>query len=163
MDVRTALKNQHHAALAMMRQAIEAAPEHVWLGGEHPRNYWRIAFHALAYAHLYLFPNLAEWEKWEHHRQDCTYLEGDDVPVAEPYTRAQMLEFCEVTDQMVDAKIDVMDLDEPTCGYTWYPTVSRLELQILSLRHLHGHIGQLTEIMIANGLDVTWLGGRPTP
>lgn len=161
MEFKDALKNQHHAALAMMRQAIERPSEAVWLSGAHPRNYWRIAYHALAYAHLYLFPSLAEWAKWEHHRQDCTYLDGDDVPVAEAYSQAQMLEFCDLTTNLIDSKIDAMDLTEATCGYAWYPTVGRAELLILSLRHLHGHLGQLSEILIAEGGDIDWLGANP--
>lgn len=162
MEIRAALKNQHHAALAMMRQAVTDCPEHVWVSGSHPRNYWRIAFHALAYAHLYLYPNLKDWERWELHRQSCTLLDGDDVPVEPAYTREELLDLCNLTDSLVDSQIDTLDLDAPKCGYTWYPTVSQVELLILSLRHLHGHLGQLAEILIANDLDIEWLGANPS-
>lgn len=163
MDIRRALKNQHHAALTMFLQAVEACPASVWTSGEHPRTYWRIAYHALAYAHLYLYENLDSWQKWELHQLDKTYLEGDDVPVTEPYSQEEMAGFVRLIDSEVDARIDALDLDDPHCGFTWYPNVSRVELLILSLRHLHGHLGQLHELLLAHGVDVEWLGQAKEP
>jgi hypothetical protein len=157
MDFRTAIKRQHHSALWMFKQAIERCPEDIWVGGTHPRNYWRIAYHALGYAHLYLYEDLASWKKWDKHRVEATYLEGE-VEVIGHYTRAELLAFTEMIDGEVDARIDALDLDSDSCGFTWYPNVTRCELLILSLRHLHGHLGQLSEILIANGEDVEWMG-----
>jgi hypothetical protein len=157
-EVREALKRQHHAAMAMFRQAIENCPDDVWTSGEHPRNYWRIAYHALAYAHLYLYEDLASWNKWPHHIQEKTYLEGDDVPINEPYTKQQLLELVSRIYTEIDPRLDALDLTSPSCGFTWYPNVTRIELLILSLRHIHGHLGQLHEIQIANGEDIEWLG-----
>jgi hypothetical protein len=161
MDIKRAIKRQNHAALAMLRQGIERCPDDLWVGGEFPRNPWRIAYHAAAYAHLYLYANLKEWKQWPKHRQECTWLVGDDVPMMEPYTRAEMLELLDLIDQEVDERIDALDLNEATCGFTWYPDVSRVELMFLSLRHLHGHIGQLSELLIARGLDIDWMGPPP--
>jgi hypothetical protein len=158
ISVRTALKRQHHAALQMLRLAVERCPESVWIGGEHPRNYWRIVYHAAAYAHLYLYENLDRWVRWEPARKECAWLDGDDVPVMEPYTQAQMLDYVDLIRTQVDSRIDALDLSDPNCGYTWYPEVSRVELLVLSLRHLHGHIGQLSERLIEQELDVDWLG-----
>lgn len=157
MDIRAPLKRQHHASLAMLRQAIERCPEDTWLGGEHPRTYWRIAYHAAAYAHLYLYDNLTSWTPWTKARKECAQLEGD-VEVSSPYTKIEMLEFVDLISSEVDSRINALDLDAPKCGFTWYPKVTRFELLILSLRHLHGHIGQLTEILIAQDLDVDWMG-----
>jgi hypothetical protein len=157
MDIRAVLKRQHYASLAMLRQAVEICPEDLWLSGEHPRNYWRIAYHAAGYAHLYLYDDLASWKPWEKARNECTYLEGE-VEVMPPYTKAEMLDFIDLIVSEVDARIDAIDIEAPNCGFKWYPTVTRLELFILSLRHLHGHIGQLSELLIAQGLDVDWIG-----
>jgi len=157
MDIQGALKRQHHAALAMLRQSITDCPDEVWVSGEHPRNFWRIAFHAAAFAHLYLYPSLDKWEKWPLWTRDRVQLDGD-VPVDPAYTREQMLEFVDLIDGCVDRQIDTMDLESPTCGFAWYPNVTQVELLMLSLRHLHGHIGQLSEILLANGVEVEWLG-----
>ncbi|MFZ4508455.1 MAG: hypothetical protein ACOYON_12245 [Fimbriimonas sp.] len=145
----------------MARQAIERCPDDVWTSGVFPRSYWRIAYHALAYAHLYLYPNLESWQSWPKHRQECTWLEGDDIPVMEPYSRAELIEFVDLIVSEVGPRIDALDLTEEWCGYKWYPQVSRLELLVLSLRHLHGHLGQLSEILISHGLDIDWLGPAP--
>lgn len=158
MLIPTALKNQHHAALAMMREAIERCPEEVWTGGEFPRNYWRICYHALGYLHLYLYEDVQSWKKWPKHKLECTWLDGDAVPNDPPYSREELLEVVELIDSEVDHRIDSLDLNAEDCGFAWYPNVSQVELLILSLRHFHGHLGQLHEILIANGEDVKWLG-----
>lgn len=157
MDIRPVLQRQHYAALVMLRQAVEVCPEDLWLSGEHPRNYWRIAYHAAGYAHLYLYEDLASWKPWAKARNECAVLEGD-VEVMEPYTKAEMLDFIDLIIAEVEPRIDALDIEAEKCGFTWYPNVTRLELFILSLRHLHGHIGQLHELLIARGLDVEWLG-----
>jgi len=161
MIFKDAIKNQHFAALAMLRQSVEVCPEDLWLGGTHPRNYWRIAYHAAGYAHLYLYNGMEDWKPWDLARNDCAILEGD-VEVAQPYTREQMLNFIDLIVSEVAPQIEKMDFDAPRCGFTWYPQVTRFELTVLSLRHLHGHIGQLTELLIARGLDVEWLGPAPS-
>jgi hypothetical protein len=160
MDFKSAIKSQHFAALTMLRQAVEVCPEDLWLSGEHPRNYWRIAYHAAGYAHLYLYDDLDTWKAWDKARNSCAILEGD-VEVEEPYSKGEMLDFVDLIISEVSDRIDAMDFESPTCGFAWYPTVSRFELTVLSLRHLHGHIGQLTELLIARGLDVDWLGPAP--
>lgn len=144
----------------MLRQCVELCPDEVWISGGHPRTFWRIAYHAAAYTHLYLFPDLDSFRPWPKHRLDCTYLEGD-VPHSEAYSQAELIECIEGIAADVDPRIDALDLEAETCGFTWYPTVSRLELQVLSLRHLHGHIGQLSEILLAHGVDTDWLGPEP--
>src|SRR5687767_9187708 len=53
-NLRAALKEQYHAGLNMLRQCIEQCPDDLWTSGSHPRPYWRIAFHAAFFTHLYL-------------------------------------------------------------------------------------------------------------
>ena len=54
MNIQTALSSQYKASLLMLRQTVERCPTDVWTEREHPRNPWRIAYHAVFYAHLYL-------------------------------------------------------------------------------------------------------------
>jgi hypothetical protein len=53
-ELKQALKGQYHAALDMLRGAIEACPEEIWLGGVPPRSFWRLAYHTLFFTNLYL-------------------------------------------------------------------------------------------------------------
>ncbi|HAY15111.1 MAG TPA: hypothetical protein DCY02_11665, partial [Armatimonadetes bacterium] len=106
------------------------------------------------------YEDMASWRPWSKAQNHCAVLEGD-VQVAEPYSREELLDFADLILSEIDERIHALDLDAPTCGFPWYPQVSRVELLVLSLRHLHGHLGQLHEHLIARGLDVTWLG-EPT-
>src|SRR5436305_7298586 len=70
MDVRSALKEQYHAGLAMFAQCVERYPDDLWIKTSQPqhdpqykhwdvdRPYWRIAFHCIFFTHLYLGQNL---------------------------------------------------------------------------------------------------------
>ncbi len=163
MDVNAALKGQYHAALAMLKQAIERCPEDVWLSGEHPRTVWRIASHALLFTHFYLKPGVEGFQPWEGHREECESLERmpwppHDMPrVVEPYTKAEMLEYWLAVDGMIDAGVDRLDLDAPECGFPWY-RMPKLDHQILNIRHTQEHAAQIAEHCRLAGVDVDWVG-----
>src|SRR5580658_6594217 len=81
MNIKSALKGQYHAGLAMLRQCVERCPADVWTSGTHPRTFWRIAYHAIFYTHLYLGQNEQAFRQWEKHR-DCGGLWAE--PPVEP-------------------------------------------------------------------------------
>jgi hypothetical protein len=35
--------------------------------------------------------------------------------------------------------------------------MGKLSHQILNLRHLQGHVGQLSELLMARGIDIDWV------
>ncbi len=156
-NFREALKRQHFAALKMFRQAIERCPDSLWISGIHPRTFWRIAYHALGYFHLYLFNSVSDWKPWDKHDVANTYLDGE-VDVATPYAREEILTYIDQIEAEIAPAIDAMDLEAPNVGFTWYPNVTRFELCLLSLRHFHGHLGQLHELLLAEGEDIEWIG-----
>lgn len=157
MDVRQALKNQYHAGFSMLRQSIERCPDDLWTSGEHPRNFWRLAYHAIFYTHLYLGQSEADFEKWSKNRSECSDLWGE-VPVEEPYSAAELLEYLDYVDSMVDQVVDALDLDSQDTGFDWYKNMTKLDHQMMSLRHLQGHVGQLSELLMARGVDIDWVG-----
>lgn len=154
MDVRGALKSQYHSSLAMLRQAIERCPDDVWLSGTHPRLYWRVAFHALFFAHFYLQPDCDSFEPWDGTRRDAMDIEGGP-PVVEPCTRAEMLEYWAEVDAQIDPGVDRLDLDAPTCGFPWYQ-LPKLDHQVLNIRHIQEHCGQLACWLQPHGVDIDW-------
>lgn len=166
MNVRPALKSQYHAALAMLRETIERCPEDLWTAGEHPRTYWRLAYHALFYTHLYLEPGEEAFRPWDGHRPNVNFTDRLPWPphempeVVEPYTRAQLMEYWRVCDGMVDGAVDSLDLDAQECGFPWYPRTPKLDHQINNIRHIQHHAAQLAETLGAAGVDVEWVG-RP--
>ena len=155
--VKQGFTRQTLTAMAMFRQIIERCPDEVWVSGAHPRTFWRIAYHGAYYAHLYLYPNVASYKAWSKHRAGAGQLDGKPK-VMEPYTRQELIEFADLIIAEAPAAIASMDFTAQDCGYDWYPNLPKIDHQILSLRHLHGHMGQLSEILLAHGIETDWMG-----
>jgi hypothetical protein len=157
MEAASALKSQYRAGLAMLRQAVERFPSEAWLGGEHPRNPWRIAYHAVFYTHLYLQPSSDDFQPWAGHRDTIAEL-WRMPPMVTAYSQAQVIEYIDLVAGKIDALIDRLDLESSATGFSWYPEMTKLEHQMMNLRHLQGHVGQLSEILMAQGIEIDWKG-----
>jgi hypothetical protein len=165
MDIRSALKSQYHAALTTLRDVIEKCPEAMWndpADGAAP--IWRVAYHTLFYAHFYLQQDQAAFTPWSRHRDEAQFLgsvplETDRPPKAyEPYTRGELLEYCNICDGMIDAGVDELDLSAPQCGFPWYQ-MPTLEHQIVNIRHIQHHAAILSNrLRRSAGIDVDWVG-----
>jgi hypothetical protein len=163
-DLLSALKSQYHAALAMLRQAVERCPEELWGDGGHANPYWHIAYHTLFFTHLYLQPNEEAFHPWEHHREEYQFLGSLPWPphrvpkIEQPYMQAQVLEYWQVCEQMIDLAVDRLDLESPECGFWWY-TMSKFEHQLMNIRHIQHHAAQLADrLRPAAGIGVDWVG-----
>ena len=86
--LRTILKSQYHAALAMLRETIEECPDDVWLRTDQRNSFWQIAYHTLYFTHLYMQPNKASFQPWQHHQADVQHPDGIPDP---PDPRSQFL------------------------------------------------------------------------
>src|ERR1043166_7936937 len=126
--LRSVLKSQYHASLAMLREAIQRCPPEEWLSTDHKNAFWQLSYHALFFAHLYLQHDEAAFRLWEKHRGEADGISG------EPYTQAQVLEYWEFCDRMVDDAVDSLDLDRTESGFSWYQ-MSKLEHQLVNIRH----------------------------
>ena len=164
MNVQAALKSQYHAALAMLKQAIEECPDGLWDGAGHDAAFWRVAYHTLFYTHLYLQPNEDAFRPWEHHRDEYQFLDTLPWPphrqpkIGEPYTKSQVLEYWRVCDAMIDAGVDRLDLDAQECGFPWYK-LPKLDHQIVNIRHIQHHAAVLGDrLRSAGGADIRWVG-----
>ena len=80
----------------------------------------------------------AAFKLWEKHRG-----EGDGIS-GEPYTQAQVLEYWEFCDRMVDDAVDGLDLDRAESGFSWY-RMTKLEHQFVNIRHIQHHGAQLID------------------
>jgi len=169
--IRTDLKSQYHAALAMLRQAIELSPDASWVDSEHTNAPWQIAYHTLFFAHLYLQPNSAAFRPWEHHQGDCQVPDGIPGPpdpdsplplLPEPYAKQAILSYWHIVDAMVDETVDALDVLSAESGFDWYP-ISKLEHQIVNLRHIQHGAAQLADrVRAARGVGIEWVGARPS-
>jgi hypothetical protein len=163
--LRQALKEQYHAGLAMLADCVAKCPDDQWTAGTHPRTFWRIAFHAAYFAHLYLGQSLAVYRPWPGRPNGCRelwqepwQLEPCDLPEEfAPYTKNQILDYIAYVDSIIDPTVDTLDLDAQETGIPWYSNMSKLSHELLNLRHLQGHVGQLSELLMARGIDTDWI------
>lgn len=164
MDVVAALKGQYHASLAMLKDAIDQCPDDLWESGEQGVAFWRVAYHALFFTHLYLMPDEKAFRAWERHREESQFMGAlpwpphDQPKIVEAYTKADVLEYWAVCDAMVDTAVDTLDLDAPGCGFHWYD-LPKLDHQINNIRHIQHHAAILSaRLRTAVGADVKWRG-----
>jgi hypothetical protein len=163
MDIRRDFKEQYHAALAMLANCVERCPDAIWCSGTHPRTFWRIAFHTAYFAHLYLGQDVAAFQPWPACPERYSDLWGDVEPYELPseidaLTREQALAYIAFVDALVGPTLDTLDFDAGESGFPWYPGMSKLSHEVLSLRHIQGHVGQLSELLMSHGIDTKWIG-----
>jgi DinB superfamily len=149
--LQSVLKSQYHAALAMLREGIERCPADLWLSTAPKNAFWQIAYHTLFFTHLYLQPSEAEFQRWPQHHGD------DDGTSGDPYTQVQALEYWSFCDEMVDRAVDALDLESPESGFWWYK-VSKLEHQLINIRHVQHHAAQLADrLRAAEDIGTRWV------
>jgi hypothetical protein len=172
MELRQALKEQYHAGLAMLAECVEKCPEGMWLEGEHPRTFWRIAFHAAFFTHLYLGRNEEAFLPWPGRREGIHpglwrrpwEVEPFELPEeAEIYRSSEILDYIRFVDGLVEPTVDRLDLDSDETGFSWYRNMSKLSHQLMNLRHLQGHVGQLSERLMIRGIDTGWVARSGGP
>ncbi|MCI0602961.1 hypothetical protein L0156_08095 [bacterium] len=164
--LRKTLKSQYHASLAMLRETVEQCPNELWMNGEHLNAFWQIAYHALFYTHLYLQPNEAAFQPWEHHQPDVQSPDGLTFPpdpksdlqvIPKPYSKQEVLAYCQYVDQMIDSGVDLLDLMSPESGFWWYKC-SKLEHQFINIRHIQHHLAQLADrLRSAANISTKWV------
>ena len=164
------LKNQVHMALATLREAIERCPDELWLDTRPKNAFWQVAYHALFFAHFYLGKDAASFEPWSEHQRDNQNedgIPGDPDPasslplIPRPYSKDQVLRYWAIVDGLVDRSVDAMDLNRNETGFHY--RMSKLEHQLVNLRHIQHHAAQLADrLRDAGGVGVKWYGGsRP--
>jgi hypothetical protein len=173
MDLRAALKEQYHAGLAMLRQCVQRCPDDLWTSGTHPRPFWRIAFHVAFFTHNYLVQDEAAFNEsfvvgcapasvvtalGAEHWTQCGEVEPYELPEdAPPVSQEQILEYIAFIDALINPTLDALDLGAAETGFSWYQNMSKLSHELMNLRHLQGHIGQLSELLMARGIDTDWI------
>ncbi|MBS1724745.1 MAG: hypothetical protein JSS66_17525 [Armatimonadetes bacterium] len=169
----------------MLRECIERCPDDLWTASnpESPashrddnpewngveRPFWRIAFHDIYFTHLYLGRSASAFEAPPS--SFAVSIRADFAPMwcppwsLEPYElpsetppclRPELLEYLDYVDSLVDPTVDALDLESPSSGFEWYPQETKLSHVLLNLRHLQGHVGQLSELLMLQGIDVSW-------
>ena len=151
----------------MLAACVEKCPEDLWLVGKHPRAFWRIVFHNVFFTHLYLGQNEAAFQPWPGRKEDIHHGLWEDPAYMEPYelpedvasySKDEMRDYIRFVDTLIDPTLDQLDLDSDETGFSWYPNMSKLSHELMNLRHLQGHVGQLSELLMASDTDIDWVG-----
>jgi len=161
-NIRNHLVRQYLAALAMLRQAIEACPESLWLDANYTNRFWHIAFHTVFYTHFYVQTSEEEFHPWVKHQKGSNYLgvqrsaSGEPAPQITPYKRKDVLEYWILCRDQVAKRVP-QDKLEAESGFSWLP-FNRFEVHLYNLRHLAHHTGQLTDrLRVVTNTGVTWV------
>jgi len=160
MDIKKALQGQYHAAFRMLRECVELCPDELWTAGKGSRQYWRIVNHAAFFGHLYMCQNEAAFTPWSKQTEAGNDLWEGALTQMEPYTKEELLSYIDEVRSIIDPTIDALDLDTEDPGFPWYKNINKLEHEILSIRHVQGHVGQLSELLMAAGIDSSWIARR---
>lgn len=155
MELKRALKEQYHAGLANLEECVEKCPPALWRSLHADRYFWRIVFHTVFYTHFYMAQTEGDFDRWPGDRR-LPYEE--DQP--DGYTREEMLAYIQFVDDKVDSEVDGLDLSALETGFPWYPDMTKLSHQLMNLRHVQGHVGQLSELIMADDprKEIGWVG-----
>ncbi len=171
MEIKKALIEQYQASLKMLSQCIERCPDDLWLLGDHPRQFWRIAWHAVFFAHNYMVQTFDDFTasavNWPDgfaaalgvsETQPTVEIEPYELPVGTmPISREDLVAYIAYLRSNVDVTIRSLDLERDETGFPWYKNMSKLSHEIMGLRHIQGHVGQLSELLMARGIDIDWV------
>ncbi len=160
--LREALARQFHAGLVMLRRAMVACPDDLWVDDAVANPFWRVAYHALFYTHFYLHVRADDFQPWARHRPNVHRFgesETEDAgPAPAPYSKRDLLDYWTVCVAFIEPALGKLDLASPDSGFDWYP-IPKLEFVLVDLRHLGHHTGQLCDrIRAATGAGVDWSG-----
>jgi hypothetical protein len=151
----------------MLMECVEVCPEDLWTAGEISREYWRISMHAAFFTQFFLAQDWGSYSPWpgrpvglhEEMWLDPASTEPYELAIdTPPFSREVVLDYIEFVAEQVDPTIDGLDLNSPESGFPWYSNMSKLSHELMNLRHLQGHVGQLSELLLSRGIETTWVG-----
>ncbi len=163
MDARVAVRSQYRAALAMLEQAVTRCPEPMWNDDADRNRFWRVAYHAAFFTHLYLSDSHKAFVPWNVELARLFIADlARDVDV-QPCSREDILAYVSFVRSTVDERVPDLDLAAPS-GFDWLKC-DKLELQMYNIRHLQHHTGELMERLGSRaGVEVEWaFGGGDRP
>jgi hypothetical protein len=150
MDAQKAIQSQYLSALAMLKQAIIKCPPSLWDSPQDKNRFWFTAYHALYYAHLYLQPTRKDFVRWRGHGKPASTV---------PLSKEDILQYLLHVEQEVARQVPVIDLKAPSGFHELH--VDKLELQIVTIRHIQHHTGELYERLGARcNVKLTWAEQR---
>ncbi len=164
--IKSALTGQFHAALSMLKAAVDQCPDEYWQLRVGNWQFSHVAYHALFYADFYLSPDEGSYCRPEFYREEfeffgATKLPSDQEPIADfPFPREDVLRYIEHCRRKASDAIaaeTAESLAGPP-GFWWYK-IPRAEFHLNNVRHIQHHAAQMSlALRRAAGIDVGWVG-----
>jgi hypothetical protein len=139
---RSAIRQQFHAAIDMLANAIKACPDSVWFA-QGQGAFWYLAFHVLFFLDLYLSSE-GESRFRPPPPFGLTELEPEGVVPEPAYGKDELLGYLEHCRKKLDAVMAGMteaSVADP-CPFP-YRAMSNGELLLYNMRHVQHHAAQL--------------------
>jgi hypothetical protein len=156
MNLAAILISQYQASLEMLKQTVTLCPEPVWNAASDKNRFWQVAYHALYFVHEYLADSEETFIPWVKHRDVYDF---DESQAFEPYDKDTILEYLAFCQHEVGERVPRLYLEGPE-GHG-DRSLSALELQIYSIRHLMQHTGELMERLGTRlGAEIDWVGWK---
>ncbi|GCE06776.1 DinB family protein [Dictyobacter aurantiacus] len=177
----TALWRQFGAAVDMLENALLACPDALWsarLWSEPPpewfpprfAEFWYVTFHTLVFFDLYL-SGLPE----EDFAPPAPFVQGEidsiEALPERPYSREELHVYLKETRQKCCTRLSQLTDEQArqVVSYPWLKerSMSYLELQIMTLRHVQEHTAQLSLFLGQHGIPgealdwVAWAKEEP--
>jgi uncharacterized damage-inducible protein DinB len=143
---RAAIRQQFHAAIDMLANAINACPDSVW-PGEGRGAFWYLAFHVLFFLDMYLSP-----EDEAQFRPPAPFgrgeLEEEAVLPERAYRKDELLGYLEHCRKKLDGVMAGMTeaWTVSPCPFA-YRAMSNGELLLYNMRHVQHHAAQLNMLL----------------
>jgi hypothetical protein len=155
MDIPAILISQYLASLEMLKQTVTQCPESIWNAANDKNRFWQVAYHALYFTHEYLADSAKTFIPWVKHREVYDF---DESQVFEPYDKESILEYLAFCQREVVERVPRLSLEAPEAHGR---SLSTLELQIYSIRHIMQHAGELME-RLGSRIDaqIDWVGRK---
>jgi hypothetical protein len=138
---KSAIRQQFHAAIDMLGNAIQACPDSLW-HGQGPGAFWYLAFHTLFFLDAYLSP---EGEAKFQPPPPFTRSDIDEDSMPEPaYAKDVLLGYLEHCRKKLDVVMAAMTetwIASP-CPFE-HRAMSNGELLLYNMRHVQHHAAQL--------------------
>ncbi len=166
IGIASSVSSQYLACLEMLKRTITQCPESIWNSPDDKVTFWRIAYHALYFTHLYLQDSLQTFRPWPLHRKEYEHLGPLPWPphampaIGEPYDKKTVLDYLAFCQNQVMERVPCLSW-EAESGFRWLP-FNKLELQIYNIRHLQQHTGELMERLgTRTGIELDWVAQKP--
>jgi hypothetical protein len=148
---KSALVGQFHAALSMLKAAVEQCPEAHWHGLVGTQPFSHVAYHTLFYTDFYLSPDEASYRRPELHREEYQVFGGTKLPPEQepisdsPIPREVILQYVELCRRKASENI-AAETEETLAGpsgFPWYK-ISRAEFLLNNVRHIQHHTAHMS-------------------